>query len=58
MLYSMQEYLKREKTEKLTAFVKDYYAGLLKEDFSHIIPLVEEELRLRKKESTGTQEKT
>lgn len=50
MLYSAQEYLKREKTEKLEAFVKNYYNGSFTEDFSHTILLVEEELRRRKKE--------
>lgn len=58
MLYSAQEYLKREKTEKLETFVENYYAGSFTEDFSRTIPLVEAELRRRKKELRTESKKT
>lgn len=50
MLYTIEEYLKRESTGRLETFVADYYKGVLQGDYSTMIALVEEELRRRKKE--------
>ena len=51
MEYTTQAYLRRQPTEKLEAFLKDYLEGNLKENFDNVIGEVVQELARRKKET-------
>jgi len=48
MDHSIEGYLKRQPTQKLREFLKKCYEGEASEDFSNVIPLVEEEIKRRK----------
>lgn len=41
MDHSLQSYIERVSTERLEAFLRQYYDGELTEDFTHIIPYIE-----------------
>lgn len=48
MDYSLQAYIDRLPTERLEAFLEQYYAGQLQEDFTSMIPYLEYVLAKRK----------
>lgn len=48
MEHSIQAYLARLSTERLEAFVQQYYAGELNEDYSCMIPYIQYVLDRRK----------
>ena len=48
MYNSLQAYIDKLPTERLEAFLEQYYAGQLQEDFSSMIPYLEYVLGKRK----------
>ena len=55
MDHSISGYLRRESTEKLENFLEKCRTGEIKENYSNVIPLVEEEIAKRKaKNKTAT----
>ena len=52
MVFSMEDYLRHVSQEKLEAFLQDYLEGKLKEDFSHVIGAVSQEIMRRNLEKS------
>ena len=54
MDHTVTGYISHLSTEKLTEFLRQYTAGELTEDFSHIIPAILAELERRRRQTTET----